>query len=228
MKELRTNLSAAPVTMFSAVTTTRGIRPATGSAAYVAAWNSTAGTVPEFDLRLRAGGSNAITALELFAGSLEALVVADDDFTATHGTETFTAASHGLETGDGPIYLSNAGGALPAGVSAATAYYVIRVDANDFKLATSRANALAGTAQAITGNGTGTHTLSDSADTTRIHYRSDGLLLGPAADGAVSLTIDKGYRVRCKHAPDIIAYAVIATFGSAVATYCDLVAVAEK
>jgi len=49
---------------------------------------------------------------------------------------------------------------LPAGLSLATDYYVIKVTDSTFKLATTYANAVAGTAINITDAGTGTHTIS--------------------------------------------------------------------
>lgn len=49
---------------------------------------------------------------------------------------------------------------LPAGLSLATDYYVIKVSDTTFKLATSYANAVAGTQINITDAGTGTHTAS--------------------------------------------------------------------
>jgi len=49
---------------------------------------------------------------------------------------------------------------LPAGLALATDYYVIKVTDSTFKLATSYANAVAGTAINITDAGTGTHTVS--------------------------------------------------------------------
>jgi hypothetical protein len=49
---------------------------------------------------------------------------------------------------------------LPAGLSAATNYFVIKVSDTTCKLATSYANAVAGTAINITDAGTGTHTLN--------------------------------------------------------------------
>jgi len=49
---------------------------------------------------------------------------------------------------------------LPAGLALATDYYVIRVSDTTFKLATSYANAIAGTQINITDAGTGTHTAS--------------------------------------------------------------------
>jgi hypothetical protein len=49
---------------------------------------------------------------------------------------------------------------LPAGLSLATDYYVIKLSDTTFSLATSYANAVAGTAINITDAGTGTHTVS--------------------------------------------------------------------
>lgn len=49
---------------------------------------------------------------------------------------------------------------LPAGLSLATDYYVIKVTDTTIKLATSYANAVAGTAINITDAGTGTHTIN--------------------------------------------------------------------
>ena len=63
---------------------------------------------------------------------------------ADAGEGTLTADDHGLNTGDGPIELTTTS-ALPAGLAVSTPYYAIRVDANTFSLASSLANALAGT-----------------------------------------------------------------------------------
>ncbi len=178
--------------------------------------------IEEFDLEIWAAAANALTVAELLGGTLEALTVADDDFTTTHATEIFTAASHGLYTGDGPIRLTNSGGALPAGVAIDTDYYVIRVDANTFKLAVSRDKAMRGENLSISGDGTGTHTLVDTADTKRVIWMSHGLL-GNAGDGAVTLTATGGYRIRCGHSQQVYAYAITATFGGAVATSARLV-----
>lgn len=49
---------------------------------------------------------------------------------------------------------------LPAGLALATDYYVIRLSDTTFSLASSYANAVAGTAVNITDTGTGTHTMS--------------------------------------------------------------------
>lgn len=73
---------------------------------------------------------------------------------------TLTVEAHGYFVG--LKVAATTSGTLPTGLSA-TDYYVIVVDADTIKLATSAANALAGTAVNITGNGVGTHTLTPAA-----------------------------------------------------------------
>lgn len=83
--------------------------------------------------------------------------------------DTLVAVAHGLETGDGPFTLSNSGGALPAGLSAATDYYAVQVIGGDdwFRVAESLEDAYAGTYVTLSGDGTGTHTLTASVTCTR-------------------------------------------------------------
>lgn len=73
-----------------------------------------------------------------------------------HTNDLLTCAAHGLLTGAGPCTPRNFGGALPTGLAALTDYWFIRIDANTFKLASSSANALAGTPVNLTANGSGT------------------------------------------------------------------------
>ena len=68
-------------------------------------------------------------------------------------TDIITSNAHGLSEGD-CIWVSNSGGALPAGLSASTNYYVRDVTTNTFKVSATPM----GTAVDITGAGTGTHT----------------------------------------------------------------------
>lgn len=68
-----------------------------------------------------------------------------------------TRAAHGLVTGD-QVYLTTTG-ALPTGLSQNTLYYVIWVSSSTFNLATTRANAVAGTKITTTGSQSGVHTL---------------------------------------------------------------------
>jgi hypothetical protein len=91
--------------------------------------------------------------------------LADIDFldaAVTAGTDIIVLTAHGMVTGAGPFRLSNSGGALPSGTGIAvdTNVFIIRVTDDSIKLATSKANALAGTAIDITSAaGGGTHTL---------------------------------------------------------------------
>lgn len=80
------------------------------------------------------------------------------------GTGNINIASHGLTTGQATYVTTTL--TMPLGLSSATAYWVIRIDANNFKLATSYFNAIAGTA--ITGGTTGSGTMSvrDGSDMT--------------------------------------------------------------
>ena len=63
--------------------------------------------------------------------------------------ETITIGSHGYLTGDAVQY-SNESGTNLSGLTSGTTYYVIKVDGNTIKLATSSSNASAGTAINIT------------------------------------------------------------------------------
>jgi len=84
---------------------------------------------------------------------------------------------------------------LPAGLALATNYYVIRVTDSTFKLATTYANAVAGTAINITDAGTGTHTMSRL-----LHRYTNGagvqaVFFNPAATalGAATPNLSLGY-----------------------------------
>lgn len=76
-------------------------------------------------------------------------------FTATNATNLFTSNGHGLLAGQ-KGRVTNAGGALPAGLSLNTDYYVIAPAANTFQLSLT----LGGAVVDITTDGTGTHTFS--------------------------------------------------------------------
>jgi hypothetical protein len=73
--------------------------------------------------------------------------------------ETITLASHKFQTGD-TVQVSTSGG-LPSGLSASTTYYVIDASSNTIKLATTLANANAGTAINLASQGTGNHTVQE-------------------------------------------------------------------
>jgi hypothetical protein len=84
-------------------------------------------------------------------------------FTADNTNEQLAITAHGMFTGDGIAKVSNSGGALPSGLLSTTNYWVIVVDANTIKLASTKANAIAGTPVNFTTNGTGTQTFTPPA-----------------------------------------------------------------
>lgn len=67
-------------------------------------------------------------------------------------TEVITYTGHGLATGDRIRYYDGGSTAI-TGLTTATTYYAIAVDPNTFKVATTAANAAAGTAVNLTGTG---------------------------------------------------------------------------
>jgi hypothetical protein len=96
-----------------------------------------------------------------------------DTFTAAASTDIITRGGSvrpGL-TGDGVRVSST--GTLPAGLAADTTYYLMRAEAG-LQLATSLANARAGTAIDITDAGSGTHTLTYYSEP---RYRANGAFL---------------------------------------------------
>lgn len=115
----------------------------------------------------------------------------------TIGTGTVTIASpgvwtlvgHGFTTGDS-LYLTTTG-ALPTGLSANTLYYAVTVTDDTFRLATSRANALAGTAINTSGTQSGVHTvvdcawgLGDGSTTFNLPDLRESVLVGTGTRGA--------------------------------------------
>lgn len=106
--------------------------------------------------------------------------------TANTGTDILTVASQAYTVAN-YIWLtgmrctfSNSGGSLPTGISAATNYFIIALSATTIRVATTQANASAGTYIDITGAGSGTNTLT-TADpdpfevnlTTAINYTTN-------------------------------------------------------
>lgn len=79
-------------------------------------------------------------------------------FTAANATDTLTATAHGQTNGQ-KVRVSSSG-ALPAGLTAGTDYYVITAAANTFQLSAT----LGGAAVNFTTDGTGTHTCQPVPD----------------------------------------------------------------
>lgn len=102
-------------------------------------------------------GSNTISRTT-YANLFNAIVPNKGTVTITIASPgVVTLNSHGFLTGES-IYLTTTD-ALPTGLAVDTLYFVITVDANTFRLATSYANAIAGTAINTSGSQSGTHTL---------------------------------------------------------------------
>lgn len=85
--------------------------------------------------------------------------IGEEDFATTDVNTTDDQITVGLNIPTGTRVQVATTTTLPAGISAATNYYIINVSSTVVKLATSLANALAGTDVDITDQGTGTHTL---------------------------------------------------------------------
>lgn len=92
-----------------------------------------------------AGSTNITATLQASAAITGIAAEADDD--------TFTKADHGLATGDA-VDLLNLGSGTGFG-SVGDTRYVIKTGTNTFKLATTYANAVAGTAIDVTGDASG-------------------------------------------------------------------------
>jgi hypothetical protein len=76
-------------------------------------------------------------------------------------TNTITGTAHGLVTGSRVRINSN--GTVPGGLAAGVDYYAIALSANQFKVAETLANAVAGTDINLTDGGTGTVTVNEQA-----------------------------------------------------------------
>lgn len=81
-------------------------------------------------------------------------IFVDGDISANAIAET----AHGLKTGD--IIRLTTSGTLPSALALLTDYYVIRISANSFKLASNPLNAELGVALSIAADGSGNHTVT--------------------------------------------------------------------
>lgn len=99
----------------------------------------------------------------------------DITLTPTHGSDLFTLAAHGMATGDGPYRLTTTLADLPLNLLVDTDYWIIKLTADTFQLATSYANAIAETEVAFDDNGTGVHTLQRDANDVLMAQLKQGL-----------------------------------------------------
>lgn len=108
---------------------------------------------------------------------------AGQTFTAAT-TDICSATAHGFQTGDRVRLTTTT--TLPAGLAAATTYYVIRLGADTFKLASSDANATAGTAVDVTDTGTGTHTVTGYENVTGVFFAPAAFALRAGIPGGMT------------------------------------------
>lgn len=139
--------------------------------------------------------SDVIDLSGLKSFSMQAIINVDvpaaDDIEAVDTDEdTATLTGHDLTTGlKGQLTTT---GTLPTGLSTSTDYFIIVVDEDTVKFATSLANALAGTAVNITGAGTGTHTFTPTAiaGATLTLEKSNDNVHFDAIESATTITVD--------------------------------------
>lgn len=102
---------------------------------------------------------------------------------------TITEASHGYPTGLKGQFTTTT--TLPAGLSLATDYFVIATTSGTYKVATSLANAQAGTAVDITDQGTGTHTFTPTSlagGSVKLQESLDGTIWHDSTNGSQNIT----------------------------------------
>ena len=106
-------------------------------------------------------GANANQTITATFGDFE--TVREKDTVATSAVtvndDTFTITGHGYATGTAVVYGAE-GGTVATGLADGTTYFVIKVDANTIKFALTEANATAGTAITLTGDGNNAQTVT--------------------------------------------------------------------
>jgi len=123
-------------------------------------------------------------------------------FTAA-ASDVVTIAAHGLTTGDGPFNVASTT-TLPAGLAAATDYWVAVINANTFYLCATRANAVASTPVPvnITDAGTGTHTMSRPSYA--VASTDDFVMNNPANVVVGSLVLGSGFTNAANNALHVV------------------------
>lgn len=133
----------------------------TGSGATATA-NVTGGVVTSVDVTVGGSGYTGTPSITIAAPALTFNPATDVNTT----NETIAITGHKYATTNAVVY-NNGGGGSIGGLTSTNTYYVISVDANTIKLATSSANATAGTAVNLTSVGSGTtHTLTGTTTAT--------------------------------------------------------------
>lgn len=109
------------------------------------------------------------------------LTLDDDDVdTVDFGNNELDLTAHAYETGDGPIQLTTTG-TIPTGLALLTDYWIVVVNAGTIQLASTFANAInvSPTVVSFSDAGSGTHTIEDTATTTRAAAEITHTIEGP-------------------------------------------------
>lgn len=99
-------------------------------------------------------GTGSIVEAGIFNADDSSVLVFDGDNDVNSTSDEITYTSHGLVTGDKVTY-TDGGGTTIENLTDGATYYIIRVDANKIQLASSAANAAAGTELNIGPGGSG-------------------------------------------------------------------------
>lgn len=150
----------------------------TGDAAPVAASGTwTLASVVATDVASCGGVDFTFTATPSAETDVEADVPAAKAFASATDISlvngAITESTHGYETG--VVGQLSTSGSLPTGFSASTDYYVIRIDADTYALASSYANAVAGTRIIPTAIGSGNQTYTPNGDAFAAKKLSDAV-----------------------------------------------------
>lgn len=164
-RKIKADVSADTTATDVAARVETAIDGLTGFTAVIATDDSAANGTMLFTQALRGTGTAMVSKLlddSSTGGVTTAIGTAGVASGVTLATDLFTTAAHDYTTG--LVVRGTSTGTLPAGITTATDYFVIVVSSTTFKLATSLANALAGTVIDITDQGTSgaTHTLTPS------------------------------------------------------------------
>jgi hypothetical protein len=110
-------------------------------------------------------------------------------------TEVISYTAHGQTTGAAVVY-NNGGSTSITGLTSGTTYYVIRVDANSFKVAVAADDATAGNAINLTGTGNNAQYFSITAGVraTAVAALGEGTQHGASHAGWVRRTVGTGGR----------------------------------
>lgn len=117
-------------------------------------------------------------------------------------TNTVGITAHGLQTGDGGERLTTTG-ALPAGLTIGTDFWIIVVDQNTVAFATSLANAYAGTKVLLTSTGSGTNKITNTGATSQRGLDSEFLYTLTQAEtnvvaNEIVVIVEKPSYLRCE------------------------------